>query len=322
MTRENEQRALLEAVFERINVGVLLLDDANRIVRWNRFMATHSGLEADAVLGRDLFDCFPELPASWLKRKLESVRLLRNYAFTSWEQRPYLFRFQHDRPVTGGVDWMRQDCTLIPISDSTGQVSHVCITVVDVTDASLYQSALQEANTRLEEASVRDGLTGIYNRGHLETRLAEEFARVRRHGGALSVVMFDFDNFKRVNDTHGHQCGDEVLRQVIRRTSSLLRAEDLCGRYGGEEFTLLLPDTPVEQAVRVAERVRAAVEATPIRTRNRELGMTITLGIAGYEENLGSHEQLLDNADKALYRGKREGRNRIALFDHRLDGQG
>ncbi len=313
------QQPPLEAVFERINVGVLLLDADNRIVRWNRFMATHSGLAAGDVLGRDLFECFPDLPAPWLRKKLDSVRLLRNYAFTSWEQRPYLFRFRHDRPVTGGLDWMRQDCTFIPIAEPSGDVSHVCITVVDVTDASLYQSALQEANARLAEASVRDSLTGAYNRGHLETRLAQEFARVRRHGGALSIVMFDFDEFKRVNDTHGHQSGDEVLRQTVVRTQSLLREEDLCGRYGGEEFTLLLPDTPVDQAMRVAERIRAAVEAKPVEVAGNMLSVTITLGVAGYDDDLRSHEELLDNADRALYRGKRDGRNCIVCYDPGLD---
>ena len=99
-------RSLLEFIVERLEAGVFVVDRNYRVVLWNRFMAMHSQRSAEEVVGRNLFECFPELPQKWLARKIESVFILKNYAFTSWEQRPFLFRFNHNRPITGGIDAM------------------------------------------------------------------------------------------------------------------------------------------------------------------------------------------------------------------------
>src|SRR5664279_332880 len=105
---------LLGFIVERIEVGIFAVDRDYRVVLWNRFMATRSQRSAAEVIGRSLFESFPELPQKWLERKIDSVFVLKNYAFTSWEQRPFLFRFHHNRPITGGVDAMRQNCTFLP----------------------------------------------------------------------------------------------------------------------------------------------------------------------------------------------------------------
>ena len=135
---------LSEFIVERIEIGVFAVDRDLRVVAWNRFMALHSQRVPEDVIGKNLFECFPELPRKWLERKIESVFVLKNYAFTSWEQRPYLFRFDHNRPITGGVDAMRQNCTLFPQKNSTGDVERVCITLMDYTDTAMYQGRLNE----------------------------------------------------------------------------------------------------------------------------------------------------------------------------------
>ncbi len=142
---ETTHLRLLGFIVERLEVGILAVDRQCRIVLWNRFMETHSGRLLDAVQGQNLFDCFPELPASWLKRKIDSVFVLGNYAFTSWEQRPFLFRFKHNRPITGGVDEMRQNCTFLPLRDASGEVKMVVLTLADYTDTALIQRRLQAA---------------------------------------------------------------------------------------------------------------------------------------------------------------------------------
>lgn len=133
---------LLDFVVDRLEVGLFAVDADMRIVLWNRFMAIHSGRRADELIGRNLLECFPELPARWLEKKIRNVFVLKNYAFSSWEQRPYLFRFHHNRPVTGGVDAMQQSCTFLPVKDAQDNVQYVCVSVFDHTDIALYQRRL------------------------------------------------------------------------------------------------------------------------------------------------------------------------------------
>ncbi|MDN3518868.1 diguanylate cyclase [Aquisalimonas lutea] len=313
---DGDSRDLLESIVDRVNVGVLVVDAHYTVVRWNRFMAMHSGLAADDVLGRDLFTVFPDLPRRWLTQKLRGVFLLKNYAFTSWEQRPYLFRFPHNRPATTAVvDCMRQDCTFIPIKDGDNHVTHVCITIMDATDTCIYQIQLREAMDSLEKSSARDPLTGIFNRGHIESRLRDEFARSHRHDSDLSVILFDIDHFKRVNDLHGHMAGDEVLCEVANRVAGALRKEDVFGRYGGEEFTVVLPDSDLAAARVVAERLRHCIAARPIVTSAGAVDVTVTLGVCRRHPDIATHETLLNRADQALYRGKAGGRNGVFLYE-------
>jgi PAS domain-containing protein len=173
----NELRHVLsELVVERVGFGIFVLDRDLNVVMWNRFMQDHSGKTAEQVIGKPIFMSFPELPRVWLTRKVESVFQLGSFAFSSWEQRPYLFKFDHDRPITGGVDFMQQDCTFMPLTRER-EVMAVCVTISDVTHASMMQRARDEAVAKLQEYADRDGLTGIANRRYFELRLADEFAR-------------------------------------------------------------------------------------------------------------------------------------------------
>ena len=143
-------RELLEFLVDRIEIGVFVVDKDYRVVLWNRFMALHSQHAAETVVGKSLFEAFPELPQKWLARKIDSVFVLGNYAFTSWEQRPFLFRFNHNRPITGGVDAMRQNCTLIPQKNDHGDVELVWITLSDFTDTAMYQTRVNDLIDQLK----------------------------------------------------------------------------------------------------------------------------------------------------------------------------
>ncbi len=159
-----------------------------------------------------------------------------------------------------------------------------------------------------------DGLTGVYNRRHFDERLAAEWARAARSGSALSVVLLDVDLFKRYNDRHGHQAGDDCLRQVAAALQAgLRRPGDLIARYGGEEFVCLLPDTVLPGAVALAEQLGAAVQALHIEHGDSTVAsaVTVSLGVCTQAGNLpGSAANLLRAADAQLYRAKSEGRNR------------
>lgn len=303
-----------EFIVDRLNAGVFVVNARMEVVLWNRYMETNSLVPATDVLGRNLFECFPDLPQAWLERKIKNIFIIKNFSFTSWEQRPYLFKFPHNRPVTGGVDCMRQNCTFFPIKGESGNVEYVCVTIFDVTDVSIYQSMLHHALESLAEASNRDGLTGAYNRRFLEETLQREYSRVRRYSGTLSLVMVDLDYFKRINDTHGHLAGDEVLRSVVRNLNGVLREADWVGRYGGEEFAVILPQTDLKGATVVAERLRAAVAAKPVTVGDIILNVTASLGVASWDAELTTHEQLIQRADQALYQSKAGGRNRVTVY--------
>lgn len=167
----------------------------------------------------------------------------------------------------------------------------------------------------LEQETVTDPLLGIFNRRHLDRRLQEEMVRCERYKLMLAVLLVDIDHFKKVNDTWGHQVGDIVLKHVSRIFVDTLRQTDMVARFGGEEFVLLLPHTPEAESYRLAERLRKIVEKTPCVLiqdgKQLEIPITISIGIACAFPGGDSSLDLLERADKAMYRAKQEGRNRV-----------
>lgn len=178
------------------------------------------------------------------------------------------------------------------------------------------QIALAMANVKLRESlqiqAVRDALTGLYNRRYLEQALERELQRSVREKTPVSLIMVDIDLFKRINDTMGHAAGDDVLRELGRFLESQLRTYDIACRFGGEEFTLILPGSSVDNAVRQAERIRTGVKEVAFVSEGKPIGpITISLGVAAYPADGETAEDLLAAADAALYRAKAEGRNRV-----------
>ncbi|MDI1260006.1 ATP-binding protein [Aquabacterium sp.] len=145
----DDQFEMLSFIVDHVEVGLFAVDQDFRITLWNGFMAMHSGMTAEEVKGRNLFECFPELPSKWLEKKIQNVFLLKNYAFTSWEQRPHLFKFPHNRSVTGGMESMRQNCTFLPVKQGEA-VDHVCVALFDYTETALFQKQLTTTIAALE----------------------------------------------------------------------------------------------------------------------------------------------------------------------------
>jgi two-component system, cell cycle response regulator len=165
---------------------------------------------------------------------------------------------------------------------------------------------------RIRNLSVRDGLTDLYNHKHTMELLATEVSRAGRYEEGLSLIMLDIDHFKKINDEHGHQAGDSVLRDVARLLRDTLRNIDAVGRYGGEEFAAILPHTSHDDGLRTAERVRAAVADHPFRVGNRELRVTVSVGVASFPSDAAdSPGALVREADRALYKAKHAGRNAV-----------
>ena len=176
--------------------------------------------------------------------------------------------------------------------------------------------ALERANRDLATLATVDPLTTIANRRLLEQRLVEEFQRSQRYRRPLAVLMVDIDHFKRVNDEHGHPTGDRVLALVGQTMRQLTRAADLVGRFGGEEFMVIAPETPFEAARVVAERVRVTIaeRSSGPEAKGRGLpAVTVSIGVSTTELHVASAEELVKRSDEALYRAKRDGRNRVCL---------
>lgn len=180
------------------------------------------------------------------------------------------------------------------------------------------QEELEEKNRELERLSISDGLTGLLNHRHIQEVVREEFERAKRTREALAVVMFDLDHFKKVNDTYGHQVGDRVLQEMARILRRTAREIDKLGRYGGEEFIAVLPDTGIDDAATFAERVRERVERNPFAVgRARPLHLTVSAGAATYPHPaVYNPRTLIHRADQALYAAKAAGRNRVVRFEN------
>ncbi len=178
---------------------------------------------------------------------------------------------------------------------------------------------LAEANTRLAQLAVTDGLTGLYNHRHFHERLTLEVERSQRSGLPLSLLMLDVDHFKQFNDTFGHPSGDEVLRQLARVLADTRRANDVVARYGGEEFAVILVDTAKFTAAKVAERVRERIHGHDFSEAAPRAGkLSTSIGVATFPDDGTDAEQLVRAADTALYVAKRAGRNRVVLASEAL----
>ena len=213
---------------------------------------------------------------------------------------------QHDvvhrivRP-DGEVRWVHELTDNIPEGDDQILIG----TVRDITE----QKRLE---LRLRQLSRTDELTGLFNRRYFMQRLVQELARYRPYGRPTSVVLFDFDHFKRINDIHGHPAGDQVLVSVGKLLRDRLRTNDIPARLGGEEFALLLPETGLQEAVGVADKVRQMVmEQVFASEAGRHFDTSITCGVSSFHGAEEKVEAMLHRADRNLYEGKRAGRNRV-----------
>jgi diguanylate cyclase (GGDEF)-like protein/PAS domain S-box-containing protein len=203
----------------------------------------------------------------------------------------------------GNELWL--DINMVPLFDESGTLVYYAAIERDLTEYKKLQA-------HLENMATIDSLTGLPNRQAFMQRANNEFNRARRYARPLTVVMIDIDHFKAINDQYGHAAGDDVLRQAANICQSRLRGSDFMGRVGGEEFVLLLPDTPPTNAYYVAERMRTHLCETPIELENgTTLNITASFGVAPMNEDESDFDSLLERADEAMYHAKHEGRNQV-----------
>ena len=301
---------------QHIDVGLVIIDKDFTVKVWNGFMENHSGLLTRHMVDKKLTDIFTSISENWLQQKINSVCLLQNKAFTTWEQRPYLFKFKSYRPITSHAEFMYQNVTFLPLTDIVGDVTQICLIIYDVTDVALNRMAFQEANKKLSHLSHTDSLTQLNNQGYWKEQCALEFKRQIRSRHPTSMIILDIDHFKNVNDNYGHPFGDIVIKGIAQCLRDNKRENDVAGRYGGEEFTLLLVDTDLNGAKHVAERIRKCIENLAFEFESKPVKITASFGLAQVTSTIEDHQALIEVADQGLYKAKESGRNKVCAIEH------
>jgi len=314
MSQQFQEFHWMMDLLQTIDVGLVVIDTHYNVKMWNSFMENHSEKPPREVRGKNLFELFPELPKSWFKHKIKTVLMLKNRAFSTWEQRPHVFPFINYRPITGTAKYMYQNITISPLFAATGEIELISIMIYDVTDVAVKKLELDKANDSLQKLSRTDALTKLFNRGHWEQALSYEFTRFQRYQEPISLVIFDIDHFKKVNDNYGHPAGDEALRQTSKILRQVIRTTDIAGRYGGEEFAVILPQANADQAMIFCERLRKSIQNMEVEHDQQIIQFTISLGISELKEDTKTYLNWIETADKALFESKSAGRNLTTIY--------
>lgn len=316
--KENELRLLqLTQAVQQSPITVIITDLEGCILYVNPCFSELTGYTQDEVLGRK---------TSILQSGRTSQQVYRQMWQTILAGQVWRGEFLN-RKKNDELYW--EEAVIGPVKDKTGAIVNFIATKQDITLQKQALQDLQTANSLLErqlteiqtlqvslrEQATHDPLTGLYNRRFLYEVLEPKFAQAERNSQPISILLLDIDHFKRVNDTYGHSAGDACLKTLAQTLEQVSRGSDMCFRYGGEEFLLLLPDTSAAGAFYLAEILRQKVEQTPCLYEDQAIAITISLGVATFPQNGRSSEEIIHCADTALYRSKEQGRNRVSAFE-------
>jgi len=245
-----------------------------------------------------------------LKNDVKNLQITK----TKWENNPYIEYLPNDAQTYMAVPMIIENELIgilvienLPASDLEKFTILAAQFALEMRRIILYE--------KVEEMAITDGLTKAFAKRHIMERLGEEFERSIRHDFNLSFLMVDIDHFKNYNDTYGHLVGDAVLKDIVNLLKGNTREVDLVGRFGGEEFCVILPETGQGEAQLVAERIRYIIEKHKFKAYDELTDVTVSIGMASYPDDAKSMDALIENSDKALYRAKNEGRNRVSLYN-------
>lgn len=309
----------LQTILDAIPSLVMYKDTNNRILRANRAAAATFGVTPAEMAGTPASRWFPEEADAFYLDDLEVMA----------SGRPKLGIAESVLTPSGERRWMQTD--KFPCKDGNHRVTGIIVVATDVSAKRRSEEELRQhrdhldvlvaqrtvelarANAELERMARMDDQTGLSNRRYVMERLDEELRRADRHGTPLAVMLLDLDHFKQVNDNYGHLAGDAVLAQSARVIQAAMRATDIKGRFGGEEFVTIMPQTTAVGARVFAERLRIAIGAQIHRDVAPEFRVTCSIGVSEFTSETSTLSDLLRRADRALYKAKRLGRDRVCV---------
>lgn len=309
-----------DAVFDNLNLGLIVLDKDFNILLWNGWMERHSGIDAGRALNGNFVTLFhQQLTPGFLRALSNTVSYGLPAVLSSALHRSPLPLYHAPAADAGAVPArMVQAVVMTPIEAVDG--SRAClIQVSDASHSNRRERILMSHSEALRRQAVTDGLTGVYNRRFFDENFALLLQRARRNHETLSLFMIDIDCFKQYNDHYGHMAGDRVLKRVAAVLMAQLRSSaDIFARYGGEEFVMLVSGVDAAIAGAIAERLRESVYALeePHAASQAAHCVTVSVGVCTrVPQGEADGRNLMDAADAALYRAKQDGRNRVATVD-------
>lgn len=294
--RVRQTEAWLAGIYTSVNdFAFFTLDARGCVETWHASIARLADFSADDIVGKplDTFYAPSERKKGWLP---EHVAFARD---DGWHIEECWCETKSGRRFWGQI-------LVSVLREDSGDISGYSVVIRDATERKV-------TSDNLERLLTTDHLTGASNRAYFFELAEAELARAKRYERPLSLVMLDADHFKQINDTAGHKAGDEVLKRIVLESRAILRASDVVGRLGGEEFVLLLSSTASHDATEIAERLRASIEHALIEIDGQSIRATVSLGVASLSESDASLDDLLSAADSALYDAKRAGRNCVRV---------
>jgi diguanylate cyclase (GGDEF)-like protein/PAS domain S-box-containing protein len=296
--------AMLRAVMASLPDLIYVKDTNSRFLLANQGTADVMGAASVAELvGHSDFDYYPPELATGFYNDEQKI-IATGQPLTSQDE--------HIRETDGRPRWILT--TKVPFRDPSGKVAGIIGIGRNITSIKDAETELKRSRENLHFKATHDGLTSLLNRDAILDMLEREMRRTAREGGAAAVLLADLDHFKRINDKYGHPVGDEVLRETARRLLRAVRSYDLVGRYGGEEFLVILGGCPAADALPRAEQLRRTIEGEPVRTSSGAVPLTISIGVLPAREwGYPAPPEVLREVDIALYAAKADGRNRCRL---------
>ncbi len=287
-------------LFEAAQDGILLLDaETGAITDVNPFLIRLLGYSHEELVQKKLWEvgAFSDIKAS-------------REAFVALQGNEYI---RYDDLPLRTKDGRMIDVEFVSNVYRVGKEKVIQCNIRDISERKRAENALLKSEALLREQSVRDHLTGVFNRRYMEETLERELLRSARKGISLGIIMLDVDDFKQFNDSYGHAAGDVVLRELSTLLLKHVRGEDIPSRYGGDEFIIILPDASLDATMERAELLRTHAQHLNVQFEGQTLGrITLSLGVAIFPNNGNTSKALLKAVDAALYRVKHEGRNRVA----------
>ena len=296
-------------IFNTIDNGIIILDENLNVKAWNQWLEIKTDIKASEIYDKNLCEKFSYIDKKKLQRKVKTVLITKNPSFFSVEPHKYLIKIKSNIIIGKVFDSMRQDITIVPY-DLEKRL--VCLYIYDHTKLHETSEKLKKLNVELKELSSRDPLTHLHNRRYFNESALKMQSLSIRNKHKISIIILDIDNFKNINDEYGHSVGDKVIISLSRILENNCRSSDIIARYGGEEFVILLYNTALEDAKKIAENIRLDIELSEIETKKVKLSYTSSFGVAEFKlKEDGSLENTINRADKSLYMAKVNGKNTV-----------
>ncbi len=307
----------LQHILDTSTTQIWHFDKELKLVSLNKTAKENLRFPLEAYIGKTLFDYFTHKEDAQFYHELDMQVIISG--------QPDLGRLDIFEAPDGNTYYNKID--RIPYYCENGDIAGLTVYTYDISEQKWAENNLREqrllleneinkrnaAEEELRRLAITDSLTGLHNRRHFLELADKEIMRSRRTTKAFSIIMFDIDHFKRINDTYGHQAGDQVLKTIALVCQEKLRQTDVIARYGGDEFFILLPEVDSSDANHVANEIRTLVAGQEIIFENQSITVTISMGVAALSMEIEPLDQILARADKALYRAKEAGRNRVKI---------